>query len=177
MKYVALIRGINVGGNTIVKMSDLKKAVENCGYDKVMTYINSGNVIFNSDQKDTAKITNTLESEFAKTLHHNLSVVVRSHTQLLKVVAGVPSLWKNNADIRCYVAFVKEPVTADTVIAEINCKEGIDFVHAGSGAVYMSTLLTGITNSGFAKLAGKKIYKDITIRNYNTVQKLLALME
>lgn len=176
MKYVGLLRGINVGGNTLVKMSDLKKAVENCGYDKVLTYINSGNVIFETDQKDSTKITETLEKEFAKTLHHNLRVVVRSHSQLQKIVDEIPSLWKKNTDVRCYIAFVKEPVTPDVVIAEITCKEGIDFVHEGNGVVYMSTLLTGITNSGFAILAAKKIYKDITIRNYNTVQKILALM-
>ena len=80
-------------------------------------------------------------------------------------------------DLRCYIAFVREPITSNDVLKEIETKESVDFVKAGQAVVYMSTKLAGLTKSRFTKLAGKKISKDITIRNYTTVQKLLALTE
>jgi uncharacterized protein (DUF1697 family) len=68
-------------------------------------------------------------------------------------------------------------LTAEDVIREVELKEGVDSVKAGDGAVYMSTLLSGLTKSGFTRLIAKKIYKDITMRNFNTCQKILTLMQ
>src|SRR5258706_12129614 len=61
MKYIALIRGVNVGGKSTVKMSELKEAFESAGFTQVLTYINSGNVIFESDQKDIKKIADEID--------------------------------------------------------------------------------------------------------------------
>jgi uncharacterized protein (DUF1697 family) len=61
VRYVALLRGINVGGRTLVKMADLKTCFENLGFDRVSTYIASGNVLFDSDEEDAAKLATTIE--------------------------------------------------------------------------------------------------------------------
>lgn len=61
MKYVAFLRGINVGGNSIVKMLELKEAFIKSGFINVLTYINSGNVIFESDEKDIERIEKKLK--------------------------------------------------------------------------------------------------------------------
>ncbi len=177
MKYVALLRGTNVGGNRIIKMTALKEAVEKCGFTNVSTYIQSGNVIFESDDKSVDTIAAKLEDSLFKHFKYDSSIIVRTHQQFKKVVSEIPIEWKTRNDLRCYLAFIKEPVTAQDVIREIKLKDGIDFVKTGPGVVYLSTLLSGLTKSGFTKLVGKKVYKDITIRNYNTAQKLLALME
>jgi uncharacterized protein (DUF1697 family) len=177
MKYVALLRGINVGGNSIIKMADLKKAVEESGFTNVSTYIQSGNVLFESSETSLEKIADKLEHCLLNTFKIAVRVVILSHPQFKKVLTDVPSAWKTHEDIRKYIAFVKPPVSADAIAPQIQVKEGVDFLQAGQGALYMSTLLSGITKSGFTKLAGKPFYKDITIRNYNTSQKILAKME
>jgi uncharacterized protein (DUF1697 family) len=177
MKYLALLRGVNVGGNSIIKMVDLKKAVEKAGFTGVQTYINSGNVIFESVEKDAAKIAQALEETLRKTFNIDSRVAVLTPAQLKNVIAGVPDEWKTPGDIRCYVAFLLPPVSAEEVIGEIKLKEGVDFVKPGLGVVYMTTLLGGITKSGFTKIIGKPVYKEITMRNYNTVKKLQELME
>lgn len=158
-------------------MADLKIAVEKCGFTEVVTFIQSGNVIFTSEEKDTEKIAKKLEDAVLKTFKINSRIVVRSHTQVKKVIEESPNEWKKENDLRCYLAFIKAPVTAQDILKEVTLKEGVDSAKVGDGVLYMSTKLGGLTKSGFTKLAGKKIYKDITIRNYTTTQKLLALME
>lgn len=176
-KYVALLRGINVGGNSIVKMSELKAAFEKNGFINVATYINSGNVIFESEETNTEKLTFQIEKMLLTNFKMNLRVVIRSQEQLKTVVSNVSDAWKNAKDFRCYIAFVKEPTTPNEVIQEIQLKAGVDFVKAGKHVVYMATKMEGLTKSGFTKLVGKKIYKEITMRNFNTTKKLLELME
>ena len=177
MKYIALLRGINVGGNAIIKMTDLKKEVEDSGFTHVSTYIQSGNIVFESDQKEIDKITTRLAEALLKKFQFNSGIVVKTHEQLKKIISEVPADWKKRDDLRCYLAFIREPVSAQDVMREIKLKEGVDFAKAGDGVVYLSTLLSGLTKSGFTKLVGTKIYKDITIRNYNTAQKLFAMMQ
>jgi uncharacterized protein (DUF1697 family) len=177
MKYLALLRGVNVGGNSLINMADLKKAVEKAGFTGVQTYINSGNVIFEPPETDVLKITRILEETLSKTFKLESRVFVLTLAQLKNVISGAPDNWKTPGDLRCYVAFLIPQATTEEVIGEIKLKEGVDFVNAGQGVVYMTTLLSGITKSGFSKLASKPVYKQLTLRNFNTVQKMLALMQ
>lgn len=177
MKYIALLRGINVGGNSLIKMADLKIAVEKCGYQNVATYIQSGNVIFETNEGNSQRISKNLELALSKAFHIPLRVVVQSHKEFEQVISSVPDEWKKPNDIRCYIAFVREPVTVKEVIQEIKPKETVDRMSAGPGVVYLTTEMSGLTRSGFTKLVGTKIYKDITIRNYTTTKKLFELMK
>ena len=177
MKYLALLRGINVGGNSLIKMADLKVALLENGFLNVKTFIQSGNVLFESDEKDTEKLAAKMEEVIVKIFYITSRVVIRSESQLTKVLDNIPDEWKKENDLRCYLAFVKEPATAQQVAEQITLKEGIDSLKIGDGVVYMTTLLAGITNSSFSKLASKKIYKEITIRNYTTMHKIATLMK
>ena len=176
MKYVALLRGINVGGNNIIKMEQLKACFEASRFQQVMTYIQSGNVLFVSDEENGAKLTSTIEDMLSQTFNYPARIVLRSYAELQRVVLDVPEDWKNRTDLRCNIAFIKEPVTASEAFQEVHPKEGIDSVAIGEGVLYLTTLLSGLTKSALAKLPSKKIYQDMTIRNYNTTQKLLALI-
>jgi uncharacterized protein (DUF1697 family) len=177
MEYIALLRGVNVGGNAIIKMSDLKKTAEKCGFTRVRTYIQSGNIIFESTENNLISITAKLENAILNDFKMNVPVVVKSRDQLEKIVSEIPAAWKKGADLRCYIAFVRSPLSARDILPEIEVKEGVDFVNAGEGVLYLSTVLSGITKSRLSKLAAKKAYKDITIRNYNTVEKLLIILK
>lgn len=174
MTYIALLRGINVGGNSLVKMADLKHEIEELGCTNVKTVIASGNVVFDSKlgEKSIAK---KLETGLSSALGLDLKIVVRTMAEVKQVIAYAPKNWEKGDDIRRYVAFVRLPKKPEDVIAEIELKEGIDSVDSWDGVVYMTTKLSGITKSGFSKLASKKIYKEITIRNYATVKKLVDI--
>jgi len=177
MKYVAFLRGINVGGKSLVKMAELKKCMEDAGFQNVLTYINSGNVIFESDEKNTESLVEKIEKLLTKKFGFELRIVLRSEKEMKEVVDSVPRDWDTRSDLRFYVAFIKEPMTVDEVFAETDPHVGIDFIEKGPGVVYMATLLSSLTKSWINKLLAKKIYKEITIRNYNTTKKILALME
>jgi uncharacterized protein (DUF1697 family) len=177
MKYLALLRGLNVGGNSVVKMADLKEAVEQIGFTNVKTFINSGNIIFESNEANSSKISAVLDETFKKRFDLESRIFLLNYKQFKDILEGVPEDWKKSKDIRCYIAFVREPATVKNVMREIKPKEGVDFIQAGKGAVYLTTLTSGLTKSGFTKLISSPVYKDITMRNYNTAQKLLALME
>lgn len=176
MKYLALLRGINVGGNNIIKMADLRSCLERNRFHNVQTYIQSGNVIFASEQSRTSTLT-TLEKVLSKEFAYEASVVLRTFEEVEKTIASMPTSWRSPDDLRCNIAFVKEPTTAQEVLNECEPREGIDKVCIGPGVVYMSTKLKGITKSGINKLIGKKIYREITIRNLRTTQKIFEMMK
>lgn len=178
MKYVALLRGINVGGNNIIKMTALKHAFEASGYTNVITFIQSGNVIFESGSQNKEEITQHIEAVLSKAFNYTARVVIRSHKELKKILANVPGNWKHHDDdLRCYVLFVKEPLTAEEVEKEVELNDGIDFLSTGVGVLYMSTKMEGLTKSKFSKFIGKKTYKDVTMRNYKTSRMILEIMD
>lgn len=176
MKYLALLRGINVGGNNIIKMADLRSCIEALGFQNVQTYIQSGNVIFETD-KSESEVLKILEDALSKEFNNQASVVLRTDDELRQTIQSMPPTWNNPDGIRCYIAFVKKPKKPQDVLNECDPREGVDTVTIGPGVVYMSTTLEGITKSGINKLIGKKIYKEITMRNLNTTMKLLAMIE
>ncbi|HEY4036330.1 MAG TPA: DUF1697 domain-containing protein [Ktedonobacteraceae bacterium] len=177
MKYVALLRAINVGGNNRIKMEQLRACFEVGGFEQVITYIQSGNVIFESEDENKEKLTKEIEESLSRTFDYTARIVLRSYAEIQKVVEEAPDDWNTRTDLRCNVAFIKEPVTAKEAWQEILPKEGIDVVTIGHGVLYLSTVLSGLTKSALGKLVSKKIYQDMTIRNYTTTQKLLTLMK
>jgi uncharacterized protein (DUF1697 family) len=177
MEYVALLRGINVGGNAIIKMADLKKSVEQTGFNNVRTYIQSGNLVFESGDKNLQELTRKLEETLRKAFNYDSWVYLKTGGEYRKSVAAVPDEWKQTDDLRCYIAFLRDGIPVGDVLGQVELKDDIDFVEGGDGVIYMSTRLSGITKSRLTRLITKKVYKDITLRNYNTARKLLALLD
>ena len=176
MKYVALLRGINVGGRKLMKMADIRDCLEGRDFTRVTTYIQSGNVLFESDRPDVAKLTATMEKALSKTFGHEVPVFLRSQVQLKKIVAQAPTEWKSGPALRKNVAFLRAPLTATHAVTEINPRPGVDIVKAGDGVVYMSTVMSRVSQSRLSKIVGAPIYSDMTIRSYSTCQKILAMM-
>jgi uncharacterized protein (DUF1697 family) len=178
--YVALLRGINVGGKNLIKMPALKASFEEMGFGNVATLIQSGNVLFDSPaggEKQPQKLEIQLEAALSKTFDYNAKVIVRSSSQIQKVLKEVPPDWKHRKDIRCYIAFLKDSLKAEQAIKEVELREEIDSVKAGDGVLYLTSLLSALTKSKINKIASLKIYQDMTIRNYNTTQKIAVLLE
>jgi uncharacterized protein (DUF1697 family) len=177
MKYCALLRGINVGGNNIIKMADLKNAVQDCGFTNVSTYIQSGNLIFESAETNQTDILSRLEACLSAGFSYHSTIVVKNQDELKTVLAEVPDDWVKRSDLRCYIVFLGHHVSIRDIAGKIELKDGIDFIKTGKDVLYMSTLISGLTRSRFTKLVSLKVYKDLTTRNYNTTRKLLELMK
>ena len=138
MVYVALLRGINVGGNNIIKMVALRAAFEALGFSAVATYIQSGNVVFTAKSGTKTTLTKTIETALAKTFAYDSKVVTVSAKELAAVVAEAPSgFGKEPTRYRYDVLFVKPPLRARAALEEVPTAEGVDEVHAGKHALLL----------------------------------------
>lgn len=176
--YVALLRGINVGGNNIIKMTALKDCFESLGFKDVRTYIQSGNVLFRAAGSTQAGLTKRIETALSKSFNYKSRVVVRSQKQMKAIVAKAPKGFGSDQDTYRYdVLFLKEPLTAAKAMKSVSMKEGVDEAHAGKGVLYFSRLDSKATQSRLNRIASMPVYQNMTIRNWNTATKLLNLME
>lgn len=177
-RHVALLRGINVGGNNLIKMTDLKVCFERLGLLDVTTYIASGNVLFTSSEANRARLTRRIEQALSTTFDYPSSVVLRSAEDLRSIVEHAPA-WcgRQPATYRYDVAFLKEPLSASEAMTSIKLREGVDRAHAGQGVLYFSRLIRRASQSYLSRLASMPVYQRMTIRNWNTTTKLLRLLE
>ena len=175
--YVALLRGINVGGANIIPMTALRASFEALGLRDVSTYIQSGNVLFSTDA-DVPRLCKRVEAALSKQFGYQATVVVRSHAQMRRIVERAPDGFGGDAARYRYdVVFLKEPLSAREVVPAIPRRDGVDAVYAGDGVVYFSRLIERATLSYLSRLISLPQYKQMTIRNWNTTTKLLKLME
>ena len=178
IQYLVLLRGINVGGKNIIKMVDLKASFEEMGFSNVVTYIQSGNVVLQSEDKDKAAITTKIEKGFSKRFNFAAKVVVISQKELAAIVKSAPDgFGKEEKKYRYDVIFLKEPLTTKEAMKSVSTREGVDSAHAGKQALYFSRLISRAAQSYLTKIIGMPVYQNMTIRNWNTTTKLLTLME
>ena len=177
-RYLVLLRGINVGGKNIIKMADVKASVEEMGFSNVQTYIQSGNVVFQSENKDKAAITAKIEKGLSKRFNFEAKVVVVSQKELAAIIKAAPEgFGQDDENFRYDVIFLKEPLTPKEAMQSVKIREGVDTAHAGKQALYFSRLISRASQSYLTKIIGLPVYQNMTIRNWNTTTKLLALME
>ena len=176
--FVALLRGINVGGRNLIKMPALKACFEANGFEDVATYIQSGNVLFASPETRTAARTQQIETMLAETFGYQATVVVRNHKQMRAVVEHAPKGFGTELTRYRYdVIFLKEPLTAKAAMKSVPTKPGVDESHAGTGVLYFSRLIAKATQSRLNKIISSPIYPSVTIRNWNTTTKLVWMMD
>lgn len=178
IKYVALLRGINVGGSNIIKMTDLRESFEEMGFQNVTTYIQSGNVLFQTNEKNGRKLEEQLEQKLSKDFRYRSLVVTVSHKDLARVVKNSPAgFGKDPNRYRYDVIFLKKPLTAKVAMTSVTVKEGVDRAYQGTGVLYFSRLTAKASQSRLARIVSLPVYQYMTIRNWNTTTKLLGLME
>jgi uncharacterized protein (DUF1697 family) len=174
-RYIALLRGINVGGQKIIKMTDLKTIFESGGCSNVQTYIQSGNVVFAHLETDVAALRKHIEAHLQSKLGYAVPTLLRTYDDLVAVVAAnpyddtLPDFGK-----RMYVCFL-ENAPSEAAIASIapytNAEEQLQ-VHGREAYAYYQTGL------GKAKLTNAIIERRLgvaTMRNWNTVNTLLEM--
>lgn len=172
-KYVALLRGINVGGNNKVEMPRLKKAFESLGFSNVSTYINTGNVIFETSRGGLAAV---IEKALKNNFGFEIRVVVRDAKNIQKLCKILPPMWTNDADQKTDVLFLWDKYDSKKSLDLIKATS-VDTLKYVDGAIAWNVPNKGLNKSGMKKFIGSVVYKNMTARNINTVRKLNELMK
>jgi uncharacterized protein (DUF1697 family) len=178
-RYVALLRGINVGGKNPIPMTGLKTCFEENGFDDVRTYIQSGNVVFSSSVSNQTELTRKIERMLRATFaHYDASVVLRSRAQMRAIVDRAPAgFGAEPSKYRYDVIFLKPPLTPKAAMQSVPMKEGVDRGWAANSVVYFSRLTSRATQSRLSRVVSMPIYQQMTLRNWNTTTKLRELLD
>lgn len=176
-RYVALLRGINVGGNNLIKMAALKASFEAMSFTDVVTFIQSGNVSFSSRTTSKAALVAKIEKALSKAFAYTSRVVVVSEKELARVVdEAPPGFGKQPKKYRYDVLFVKAPLSTRKALPLVPTNPEVDQISAGKHALYYRRLISRATQSRLSRVVQLPVYKSLTIRNWNTTTKLLALL-
>jgi uncharacterized protein (DUF1697 family) len=176
--YIALLRGINVGGKNIIKMEQLKKVFIDMGFLNIKTYIQSGNMIFRTSESDKLKLTEKIEKQLQKNFSVEIKTLILTADELTETIENAPeNFGAEPENFRYDVWFVLPPTTVNDVVANIRLREGVDFLLAGKNVIYTTRLTSQMGKSYFSKITQTSVYKSITIRNWNTTTKLLELLK
>jgi uncharacterized protein (DUF1697 family) len=176
-RYVALLRGINVGGKNLIKMADLRSCFEDHGFEEVITYIQSGNVVFAAAGSNAAALTGRIERMLAASFDYEANVVLRSSTQMRSIVQRAPDGFGADAAHHRYdVIFLKSPLTAKTAMQSVRTREGVDRAFEGTGVLYFSRLTSRAAQSLMSTIVSTPAYRSMTIRNWNTTSKLAEML-
>lgn len=168
--WVALLRGINVGGRNRIPMVELKALHESLGFTDVTTYIQSGNVVFRGPDADPWGLSRKLEEAIAGRWGHKIHVVLRTGADLRRVAAGNPFLDEGVRDVsKLHVTFLAS-VPAPGKLKALRAPEGLgDAFHAGDREIYL--YCPG--GYGRSKLTNDRLERALrvqaTTRNWNTV--------
>jgi len=175
--FVALLRGVNVGGNNMISMSSLKKSFESMGFTGVATYINSGNIIFKSKEADARKLEGKIEQMLSREYELDSKVVLRSVSEMAQLVLSLPRNWGGDSNWRYNVIFLRHTIDSEKILAELEVKKDIEEVVYYPGALLWRAQISELTRTNMLKLSSRKMYLDMTIRNQNTTRKLYELMK
>jgi uncharacterized protein (DUF1697 family) len=174
-KYVAFLRGINVGGNKKVPMAKLKSVLEEFGFKNVRTLLASGNVIFESKKDSlpslTKKISATLEEAFSFTI----PVILRDADQIEKIAGSDP--FKNiivTKDTRLYVTFLSEEPKSKLKIPYISPDKSFQILAIKDKAIFSIVDLSKAGTVEAMAILEKEFGKNITTRNWNTIVKIVS---
>jgi uncharacterized protein (DUF1697 family) len=175
-RLVVLLRGINIGSRNRISMPELRKALEDAGYDDVRTYLQSGNVVLTSTAS-AKKVARECERLIADRFGPEIAVVARTRSDLAKVVERNP-LKKVAKDPKRYQVSFLETKPAAKVIRELEDVAADEEEVVSIGREIYAWHPAGVARSKlWAKLAGKNLGATATVRNWTTVEKLLELAD
>ena len=176
--FLALLRGINVGGHRKVPKGPLVHCFEELGFQRVLTYIQSGNVLFRTHLGECKELTESIEAALLKQFNFEVEAVVLSRQRFRSVVDTAPTEWGGSklhshnalfmlADLppENFLALLPEPLTEYETVA------------IGPGVVYWSALKEQQKKTAYARMSGSSALRKMTARNHRTILKLLDLIE
>jgi uncharacterized protein (DUF1697 family) len=178
MKHLALLRGINVSGHNMIKMDALQKALEAIGFQNVVTYIQSGNVFVETDEESGFSVGFKIKQEIYKTFGYEVPVIVVSKTDLEWLFKNNPFLKQKDVDTKkLYVAFISKELSSSAINElKISQFKPDEAVIEGNRIFIKYDIGAGKTRLD-QKYIEKKLNVTATIRNWNSVTKLLEMYD
>lgn len=178
MRYVALLRGINVGGRNMISKDELRQLFEDMGFERVRTYIQSGNILFRGNESDSGRLAIKIEKGLSTRFSYPARAVAMSSRQYSSAVASAPDDWGKSDRRKHNALFTLGGVTAQEVLDQLPApKKRIETVTTGPGVLFWSASKKHLTKTTMLKLSSAPVYQQVTIRNHNTVFKLLSLFD
>ena len=177
-RYVALLRGINISGKNKIPMAELKKEFKTLGFENVITYLNSGNVIFTSDIQDENTITNTIHKKIEEKFKLDIPVFIIEASKLKELLENQPEWWGTvSKEIYDNIIFIIPPTTYEEVYKALGePKQELEKIKEYKNNIFWSYNLKNYRKTNWwAKTANTSISQSITIRTANTMRKVLEL--
>lgn len=179
MKYVALLRGVNVGGGRRVPKAEFQTVLERLGFSEVAIYINSGNAVFSSDQTpDVAEVAAALEKYFGFVI----PTLVLPGDKIKRIAAAIPSEWTNDpprpdkSGQKSDVLYLFHEADTPEILAKLGYRPDIETMLYVEGAVLTNITRANQAKGSLQKLIGSKLYAQVTVRNIATAKKLAELV-
>jgi uncharacterized protein (DUF1697 family) len=173
MKYVALLRGINVGGHNKIKMDELRKMFVSIGFQNVKSYINSGNIIFDNRKTGPVKLVQKIEKGIENTFSLNIKVVVREMAAIKDLVSENPFKDRMTGDRNLFIAFLSKGLSAENqqlLLSNNNEFEEFAILKQDVFCLSEKGFRDGLLGQ---KYIDKKLKTTATVRNWRTVNKIL----
>ena len=178
MKFIVLLRGINISGKNKIPMGELKKVLEENQYTNVSTYLNSGNVILESNTKNEKAIMKDIHEIIKVKFNLEIPVFVMDESYLENILSNSPEWWgTSNKEIYDNLIFIIPPVKFEDVYNAIGePKEDLEKIKEYNNSIFWSYDLKNYRKSNWwVKTASVDIKDKITIRTANTMKKILEL--
>ncbi|RCW48841.1 DUF1697 domain-containing protein [Paenibacillus prosopidis] len=174
--YIALLRGINVSGQKIIKMEHLRAVFKEMQFKQVRTYIQSGNVVFETEEQDTSLLEKKIEQKIEQVYSFQVPVMVRTSRELELIVEQNPiDITELSANEKIYVSFLSQEPNIEAVQLLKTFESDIDDFHVHGREVYI-LIRAGYGESLFSNnFLEKKLTVSATTRNWATVNKLIAM--
>ena len=171
MRYVAFLRGINVGGHKVIKMDQLRAVFEAAGLLQVATYIQSGNVIFDASTEIESIL---LEQQLQQALGYHVPVMLRTEEALKTLLAEPPFAAEQHAQTKCYVAFLAAPLAVEAATAVEALSTAIDTYRVAGTEVYVLCRKAAGRSLFTTGLLEKTSATSATVRDWNSLTKMAA---
>jgi uncharacterized protein (DUF1697 family) len=172
-KYVALLRGINVGGHHKVPMIVLKKALEELGFENTVTLLNSGNVIFDAPSQNPDELEELIGEHLASTFGFPIPTIVRESGVFTQLIKDAPfQLIEIHKDIRLYVSFLKKDSSVELALPWKSTDGSFEILEKKAMTIISVLNLSKAKTPKAMEIVEKTYGKDITTRNWKTIERI-----
>jgi uncharacterized protein (DUF1697 family) len=175
--FVALLRGINVGGKTMISMPNLRAMLASMGFENIATYVQSGNVVLDSSDRDAEAVSDAIEKRIAESFGLSISVLMRTPAELTEIASSNPFLGRETDPLKLHIVFLSDKPPA-AAVKELDPKRSPPDEFSVLGREIYLHLPNG---AGRSKLTidyfEKRLGVRATARNWRTLNKLIELSE
>ena len=174
---ISMLRGVNVGGHNRIKMEDLRALYQSLGLRDPQTYVQSGNVVFRTKERDLVRLAKRIETGIERRFAFRIGVILRTSSDLRDVIARNPFATRHAMDpAKLIITFLATDLGSESRRQILEIKAGLEDVHPDGREIYIY-FPDGMGRSKLPALLEKTLKKSGTARNWNTVTKLLAMAD